>query len=87
MKFFLTLYMCSVVGGSCIEVPQEKYRYDRLYENHYSCVQKGLNNSYEILFNGDVFVADQVESLELYPKFVCDKVIVPEQKPENTIDS
>jgi hypothetical protein len=86
MKFFLTLYVCSVVGGSCIEVPQEKHAYDRFYETHYGCVQKGLGNSYEILFNGDVFAADRVESLELYPKFVCEKVVVPPKKPEKTTE-
>jgi hypothetical protein len=87
MKFFLTLYVCSVVGGSCIEVPQEKHAYDRFYKTHYSCVQKGLGNSYEILFNGDVFAADQVEALELYPKFVCEKVVVPKKKPAQTTES
>jgi hypothetical protein len=60
--------------------------HDRGYETHYSCVQKGLGNSYEILFNGDVFAADQVESLELYPKFVCEKVVVPPKKPEKTTE-
>ena len=34
----------------------------------------------------DVFAADQVESLELYPKFVCDKVMVPPKKPEKTTE-
>ena len=83
MKFFLTIYMCSVIGGSCVEVPQEKHEYTRFYNTHYTCVQKGLGNAYDIIFSGQVFAADQVESLEIYPKFSCDKVIVPPQKPEN----
>jgi hypothetical protein len=36
-------------------------------------MQKGLGESYEILFGGKVFQADQVESLELYPKYTCQK--------------
>ncbi len=73
MKFFLTIYICSVVSQQCAEVPFEKHEYDRFYNTHYGCVQKGLGESYTILFDGKVFQADQVESLELYPKFNCQK--------------
>jgi hypothetical protein len=57
----------------CAEVPFKKHEYDRFYNTHYGCVQKGLGESYAILFDGKVFQADQVESLELYPKFNCQK--------------
>ena len=80
MKFFLTIYICSVVSQQCAEVPIKKYDYKRLHNTHYSCVQNGMKNSYEILFNGDVFSADQVESVELYPKFQCHKVQNHEEK-------
>lgn len=73
MKFFLTIYICSVLTQQCAEVPFEKYEYDRFYNTHYGCVQKGLGESYAILFDGKVFQADQIESLELYPKFHCQK--------------
>lgn len=73
MKFFLTIYICSVLTQQCAEVPFEKHEYDRFYNTHYGCVQKGLSESYTILFDGKVFQADQVESLELYPKFNCQK--------------
>jgi hypothetical protein len=73
MKFFLTIYICSVLTQQCAEVPFEKHEYDRFYNTHYGCVQKGLGESYTILFDGKVFQADQVESLELYPKFNCQK--------------
>ena len=73
MKFFLTIYICSVLTQQCAEVPFEKYEYDRFYNTHYGCIQKGLGESYAILFDGKVFQADQVESLELYPKFNCQK--------------
>tara|TARA_R100001163_G_scaffold18792_1_gene16594 strand:- start:2073 stop:2348 length:276 start_codon:yes stop_codon:yes gene_type:complete len=77
--------MCSVVGGSCIEVPQEKHKYDRFYETHYACVQKGMSDAYKVLFDGNVFAADQVESLEIYPKFSCDKLMVPPKKPKSPV--
>ena len=73
MKFFLTIYICSVLTQQCAEVPFEKHEYDRFYNTHYGCVQEGLGESYTILFDGKVFQADQVESLELYPKFNCQK--------------
>jgi len=74
MKFFLTIYICSVVSQQCAEVPLEKHDYKRLYKTHYGCVQKGLGESYSILFDGEVFGANAVEALELYPKFHCVKV-------------
>ena len=80
MKFFLTIYICSALNQQCAEVPIEKYDYKRLYNTHYGCVQKGLGESYSILFDGDVFAADQVESIELYPKFHCAKVENYEEK-------
>lgn len=74
MKFFLTIYICSVVTQQCAEIPVDKHDYKRLHNTHYGCVQKGLGESYSILFDGEVFSADQVESVELYPKFHCHKV-------------
>lgn len=71
MKFFLTIYICSIVSQQCAEVPKEKHTYDRFYNSHYMCVKKGLSESYSILYDGDVFFTDQVESFKLYPKFVC----------------
>lgn len=80
MKFFLTIYICSVLTQQCAEVPIEKHDYKRLHNTHYGCVQKGLGESYSILFDGEVFSADQVESVELYPKFHCHKVENYEEK-------
>ena len=80
MKFFLTIYICSVVTQQCAEVPVDKHDYKRLHNTHYGCVQKGLGESYSILFDGEVFSADQVESVELYPKFHCHKVENYEEK-------
>ena len=83
MKFLLTVYICSIVSQQCAEVPLNKHMYDRFYGTHYGCVQKGLGESYDILFNGDVFQADQVESLKLFPKFTCEPISsVPPPKPK-----
>jgi len=73
MKFFLTIWICSVVNQNCAEVPFEKHEYDRFYASHYECVQKGLGESYSILYDGEIFAPPVVEALELYPKFVCEK--------------
>ena len=81
MKFFLTIYVCSVVAQQCAELPIEKHDYKRFYNTHYDCVQKGLGESYSILFDGDIFNVEQVESLELYTNFMCQKVEQP-LKPE-----
>ena len=82
MKFFLTIYICSVVSQQCAEVPIDKHNYKRFYGTHYGCVQKGLGESYSILFDGDLFFADQVESLKLYPKFMCLKLQEPKPPGE-----
>jgi len=73
MKFFLTIYICSVVTQQCAEVPVDRHAYDRFYDTHYSCVQKGLGESYSILFDGELFTQDVVNTAELYPKFMCEK--------------
>lgn len=81
MKLFLTIYICSVVSQQCAIVPVEKHDYDRFYDTHYRCMQKGLGESYEVLFGKGLFTADQVESLQLYPKWTCEKTDIIE-KPE-----
>jgi|TARA_R100001510_G_scaffold3458_1_gene2751 hypothetical protein len=73
MKFLLTIYICSIVSQQCAEVPVE-HDYKRFHNTHYSCVQKGLGESYAILFDGEAFEADQVETLELYARYSCQKV-------------
>ena len=74
MKFFLTIYICSVVNQNCAEVPVKDHAYDRFYKTHYECVQKGLGESYGILFDGEHFTIDVVDTMQLYPKFMCEKV-------------
>ncbi len=81
MKFFLTIYICSVVTQNCAEVPVENHNYNRFYETHGECVQKGLGESYAILFDGKLFKIDTVNAMELYPKFMCQKTD-NQEKPE-----
>ena len=82
MKFFLTIYICSVVTQNCAEVPVENHNYDRFYETHGECVQKGLGESYSILFDGELFKIDTVNAMELYPKFMCEKTDNPKAPEE-----
>ena len=83
MKFFLTIYICSVVTQNCAEVPVENHNYDRFYETHGECVQKGLGESYSILFDGKLFTQDVVNTAELYPKFMCEKTDNPKAPEES----
>ena len=83
MKFFLTIYICSVVTQNCAEVPVENHNYDRFYETHGECVQKGLGESYSILFDGELFKIDTVNAMELYPKFMCEKTDNPKVPEES----
>ena len=83
MKFFLTIYICSVVTQNCAEVPVENHMYDRFYKTHGECVQKGLGESYSILFDGELFKIDTVNAMELYPKFMCEKTDNPKTPEES----
>ena len=81
MKLFLTIYICSVVSQQCAETPANKHEYDRFYSSHYECIQKGLGESYSILFDSNLFDNKTINVMELYPKFTCEKVEQP-LKPE-----
>ena len=87
MKFFLTIYICSVVTQNCAEVPVENHNYNRFYEKHGQCVQKGLGESYSILFDGKLFKIDTVNAMELYPKFMCEKTDNPKVPEESASTS
>ena len=82
MKFFLTIYICSVVTQNCAEVPLDKHMYDRFYDTHAGCVQKGLGESYSILFDNELFTQNVVNTMELYPKFMCEKTDNPKAPEE-----
>ena len=80
MEFFLTIVVCTAINNQCVEVPIDKHDYRRVHKNHYQCVQKGLGESYDILYQGD-FDEQDIVKYRMYPKFVCQEAIVPPKKP------
>jgi len=79
MKFLLTIYICSLTSGECISPKLEQFEMSQFYGTHYGCVRAGLGNSFEILFDGKTFSTNQIEKLELYPKFSCEKIELAEE--------
>jgi len=82
MKYLLTIAICSLTTGECVAPKLEQFNMDNYYGTHYGCVRAGLGDSFELLFDGKTFSANQIEKLELYPKFFCEKVVVPPPKPK-----
>ena len=70
MKFILTVFICSVASGDCYTNPQ----YPKVLNNHYECIRQGLSDSYEILYAENNFTEDQINKMQLYPKFHCEPV-------------
>ena len=67
MKFMLTIFICSVAGGDCYTNPN----YPKTFDSHYECMRAGLVESYEVLIADGNFTEEQINTLQLYPKFVC----------------
>ena len=76
MKFFLTLYICSVITDTCVIPSQEPYIYPKEFDTHYECVRAGLTEAYEILYAEKFFTKESFAEYEFYPKFGCNKVTV-----------
>jgi hypothetical protein len=76
-----------VVTQNCAEVPVKDHDYDRFYKTHGECVQKGLGESYSILFDGEIFKTETVNAMELYPKFMCEKTDNPKVPEESASTS
>ena len=68
MKFLLTVFICSVSSGDCYTNQQ----YPKVFNNHHDCIRAGLSESYEVLFAEGNFTKEQINNLQLYPKFVCE---------------
>tara|TARA_R100000988_G_scaffold91472_1_gene55270 strand:- start:389 stop:625 length:237 start_codon:yes stop_codon:yes gene_type:complete len=68
MKFLLTVFICSVASGECYTNPD----YPKVSNNHHDCIRAGLTESYEVLFAEDNFTKEQINNLQLYPKFHCE---------------
>ena len=82
MKFLLTIAICSLTTGECVMPKLEELGMKQFYGTHYGCVRAGLGDSFELLFDGKTFSANYIEKLELYPKFFCEKIVVPPPKPD-----
>jgi len=79
MKFLLTIYLCSVVTGDCVQPVLEEYKIEQFYNTHYECVQKGLGESYDLLFADGIFTVEKINEWKLYPKFSCQKMQIAEE--------
>ena len=77
MKFLLTIMVCSIVTGECFTPPD----YPKTKDSHYYCVRDGLGESFETLIAEKNFTEEQIDKLRLYPKFICQPMIVPKPKP------
>ena len=81
MKFLLTIMVCSVVTGECYTPPD----YPKTKDSHYQCVRDGLGETYEALIADSNFTEEQIEKLRLYPKYICQPIVVPPPKPNTLI--
>ena len=68
MKFLLTVFICSVAGGDCYTNKD----YPKVFNNHHDCIRGGLSESYEVLFAEGNFTEEQINKMQLYPKFHCE---------------
>ena len=81
MKFFLTLYVCSVMHNNCLPVSQEMHSYQQSHNTFDSCIKDGLGQSFEVLFGGELFKEDEINQYKFYPKYMC-MPFQPEDLPE-----
>ena len=70
MKFILTVFICSVLDGQCYTNP----KYPKTFDSHYDCMSAGLTESYEVLIADGNFTEEQINNLQLYPKFICQPI-------------
>jgi len=67
MKFLLTIFICSGIGGECYTSPD----YPKVFDDHHDCIRAGLSESYEILYAEGNFDKEQINNLQLYAKYTC----------------
>ena len=70
MKFLLTIFICSVAG----EIVRPTQDYPKVFDDHYDCIRAGLSESYEDFICRKNFTQEQINNLQLYPKFTCSPV-------------
>ena len=70
MEFLLTVFVCSVASGDCYTTQD----YPKTFNSHHDCIRAGLSESYEVLFAEGNFTEEQINNLQLYPKFHCNPI-------------
>ena len=71
MKFFLILWVCSAINGSCMLPPLQS---NQLFNSHYECVTAGYLEGLQMVQN---MGREEVEKNRLFVAFNC--------KPETII--
>ncbi len=71
MKFFLTLYVCSVLHNNCLPVSQEMHTYQQSHDTFDSCIKDGLGQSFEVFYNSKLLTEEQINKSRMYPRFTC----------------
>ena len=65
MKYFLILWVCSAVNGSCLQPPIRDYQ---LFNTHYECVNVGYSKSLKMV---QTMKREVVEKNRLFVAFNC----------------
>jgi hypothetical protein len=81
MKFFLTIYICSVVNQNCAEVPLKITTMIDFTKHMESVYKKDWVSLILYCLMVNIFKIDVVNAMELYPKFMCEKTD-NQEKPE-----
>ena len=71
MKYFLILWVCSAVNGSCMT---PAFQHPQPFNSHYECVHAGYLNGLEMVQN---IGKEEIEKSRLFVAFNC--------KPETSI--
>ena len=59
--------------------------YPKLKPDYYTCIKDGLGESYEILFDGQMFTGESIVANRLYAKYECQQVVIPKKKPSEPL--
>ena len=75
MKIMLTIVLCSTKANTCLD----PHTLQKVYDNYYDCLldgyQKSLDKTKEI-------GRKEINKHQIYSKFGCKEVIIPEPKPK-----
>jgi len=74
-KFLLTIIMCSSTLGTCLQ----PYTFLATYPDIYECMMDGYAKA--LIKTQDVG-RKKVNTHQMYIKFICKPVIIPEPKPD-----